>query len=95
MSEELRTQCFVSYTGMNLPLNLVNPLETTENRMTYYRAHYDATERMVLCEKVVYDEVELSHRYQYSPEGVLQTAEITDENGDIEVLQFDAQGKRV
>jgi len=95
MSDELRTQCFVSYTGMNLPLNLVNPLETTENRMTYYRAHYDAADRMVLCEKVVYDEVELSHRYQYSPEGVLQSAEITDENGDIEVLQFDAQGKRV
>jgi hypothetical protein len=80
---------------MSLPLNLVNPLETTENRMTYYRAHYDAADRMVLCEKVVYGEVELSHRYQYSPEGVLQTAEITDENGDIEVLQFDAQGKRV
>jgi hypothetical protein len=95
MSEELRIQCFVSYTGMHLPLNLVNPLETTENRMTYYRAHYDAADRMVLCEKVVYDEVELSHRYQYSPEGVLQSAEITDENGDVEVLQFDAQGKRI
>lgn len=95
MTEELRTQCFVSYTGMSLPLNLVNPLETTENRMTYYRAHYDAAERMVLCEKVVYGEVELSHRYQYRPDGVLQTAEITDENGEIEVLQFDAQGKRV
>lgn len=95
MSDELRTQCFVSYTGMSLPLNLVNPLETTENRMTYYRAHYDAADRMVLCEKVVYGEIELSHRYQYSPEGVLQTAEITDENGDVEVLQFDEQGKRI
>ena len=28
------------------------PLESSENRMTFFRAHYDEQGRMVLCEKV-------------------------------------------
>ncbi|EIJ43406.1 hypothetical protein BegalDRAFT_2563 [Beggiatoa alba B18LD] len=94
MSDVVRTACFVSYTGMNLPLNLVNPLEDTGNRLTYFRAHYDAQDRLILCEKMVYGEIESSHRYHYYPNGVLQTAEITDENGDVETIQFSAEGKR-
>ncbi len=95
MSEATRSQCFVSYTGLNLPLNLVNPLEDTTNRITYFRAHYDAQDKMVLCEKVVYGEVEFSHRYHYYDNGILQLAEITDENGDMETIEFDEAGKRL
>ncbi|ALG68821.1 DUF6156 family protein [Beggiatoa leptomitoformis] len=95
MNDAVKTEYFVSYTGMSLPLNLVNPVTTTENRMTFFRAHYDTQDRIILCEKVVYGEIEFAHRYHYYPDGVLQTAEITDENGDVETLQFDTQGKRI
>lgn len=88
MSDIVRTQCFVSYTGVNLPLNLVNPLESTENRMTFFRAHYDANDYMVLCEKVVYGEIEFTHQYEYDADGKLCRAEITDEEGETEVMTF-------
>lgn len=95
MTEAVTTRCFVSYSGIDLPLNLVNPLEDTENRITFFRAHYDAQERMVLCEKVVYGEIEFTHRYEYYPDGTLQRAEITDEDEEVQVLAFDEQGQRV
>lgn len=95
MSEVSRTACFVSYTGVSLPLKLVNPLESTENRMTFFRAHYDAEDKMVMCEKVVYGDIEFVHRYQYYSDGVLQLAEITDEDGDVETIEFDSTGQRV
>ncbi|MCV6639621.1 DUF6156 family protein [Candidatus Albibeggiatoa sp. nov. NOAA] len=95
MSEVSRTACFVSYSGVGLPLKLVNPLESTENRMTFFRAHYDAQAKMLMCEKVVYGDIEFTHRYQYYADGVLQQAEITDEDGEVEVLQFDTTGQRI
>jgi len=88
MSEIVRTACFVSYTGVNLPLKLVNPIDSTENRITFFRAHYDADDRMVLCEKVVYGEIELTHRYEYDAAGQLQRAEIIDEDGEVQVREF-------
>jgi len=95
MTEAVQTRCFVSYSGVDLPLNLVNPLETTENRMTFFRAHYDAQERMVLCEKVVYGEIEFTHRYEYYADGKLQRAEITDEDEEVQILEFDETGSRL
>lgn len=67
---------FVSYSGVRLPLKLVNPLETgeVENRNTYFRGYYDEAERMVACEKRVYGEVEFCHSYEYHPSGTLKSA---------------------
>lgn len=93
MSDTIRY--FTSYTGVGLPLNLVNQLESTDNRNTFFRAHYDAQDRMVLCEKIVYSEVELAHRYEYYPDGTLKSAEITDEDDEVQVLNFDSNGQRL
>lgn len=70
---------FLSYSGVKLPLKLVNELaeSDTENRNTYFRATYDERARMVLCQKLVYGEVEMEHRYSYYESGALEGAEIT------------------
>jgi hypothetical protein len=70
---------FLSYSGVKLPLKLVNELSEsdTENRNTYFRAAYNEQARMVLCQKVVYGELEMEHRYSYYDSGALEEAEIT------------------
>lgn len=85
---------FTSYSGVKLPLNLVNLLEDDQltNRNTYFRATFDANERMSLCEKVVYGEVEMSHRYEYHRNGALKSAEITDADEEVSLLHFDEYG---
>lgn len=67
---------FVTYSGIKLPLKLVNPLEPdeTENRNTFFCAYYDSDDRMVACEKKVYGEVELRHTYEYHTSGNLKSA---------------------
>jgi hypothetical protein len=91
------TDCrhYVTYSGVKLPLRLVNPLAETDiaNRNTYFRAWFDAQEHMVLVQKVVYGEVELQHRYEYHASGRLMLAEITEADGESRVLRFDAQGR--
>ncbi len=54
---------YVSYTGVKLPLKMVNPLEEKDlsNRNTFIIAYYDKDERMIGFEKMVYAAVELSH----------------------------------
>jgi len=43
---------YVTYSGIKLPLKLVNPLEPADiaNRNSSFRAWYDERERMVLCQ---------------------------------------------
>ncbi len=79
---------FLTYSGVRLPLNLVNPLEAAAlgNRNTYFRATQDAAGRLRTCEKLVYGEVELSHVYDYRADGTLEHARI--ELGD-EVTEVD------
>ncbi len=81
---------FVTYSSVKLPLKLVNPLsaEDRQNRNTFFRAYFDTEQRLQLCQKLVYGEVELEHRYRYYPSGVLQQAEITDVDGELTVLDF-------
>jgi hypothetical protein len=90
------TECrhYVTYSGVKLPLKLVNPLEEADiaNRNTYFRAYYDDQQRMVLCQKVVYGEVELQHRYAYHANGNLKQAEITEADDDPKVMHFDEEG---
>jgi len=86
---------FVTYSGVKLPLKLVNELDEADiaNRNTYFRAWFDELGRLVRCEKVVYGEVELQHRYDYHDDGRLKLAEITETDGESRVLHFDTQSQ--
>ena len=90
-------QCrhFTSYSGVGLPLKLVNELDdaSRDNRNTYFRGYYDDEGRLHLCEKVVYGEIELTHRYQYGENGLLSQAEIIDVDEEPKLLHFDEQGR--
>ena len=85
---------FLTYTGITLPLKLLTPLAESNiaNRNTYFRAYYDDQNRMVVCQKVVYGEMELEHRYAYYPSGTLKRAEIIEAEDDPKVMRFDEQG---
>ena len=93
----LECRYFVSYSGMHLPLKLVNELHGDEcnNRNTFFLGFFDAEQRLLRCEKKVYGEIELLHQYSYHSNGSLQLAEITDADGEITVLQFDNQGQPI
>jgi hypothetical protein len=98
MTHEQQTLCryFVSYSGVKLPLKLVNEIneEGLNNRNTYYRAFFDAQEKMLCCQKVVYGEVELQHDYQYDEHGVLRHAKIAEDD-EVRDLYFDELGAMV
>jgi intein-encoded DNA endonuclease-like protein len=87
---------FVSYSGAKLPLKLVNEITeaSLNNRNTYYRGYFDAEDKMLLCQKVVYGEVESEHQYQYDDSGVLAHAQITEDD-EMREIHFNAQGERV
>ena len=73
---------FVSYSGIKLPLKLVNEITETSlhNRNTYFCGHFDAEDKLVCCQKVVYGEVESEHVYSYYGNGALKQADITEED---------------
>ncbi len=87
MTDSVSYKYFLSYTGLKLPLNFVSPVDLAgvDNRNTYFRASYDARDRLVLCEKIVYGEVELRHQYEYTEDGVLIRAKITSDREENEV----------
>ncbi|HEY8096922.1 MAG TPA: DUF6156 family protein [Methylobacter sp.] len=87
---------FVSYSGIKLPLKLVNEIteDSLNNRNTYYRSCFDAQNRMLLCQKIVYGEVESEHRYQYYECGVLKHAQITEED-EVREIHFNELGEMV
>lgn len=80
---------FVTYSGVKLPLRLVDPLEESDlnHRNTFIRARFDDADRLVECEKMVYGEIHLSHRYAYGADGVLRRAEIVMDD-ETTVLEF-------
>jgi hypothetical protein len=85
---------FVSYTGVKLPFNLVNPVaaEALSNRNTFIRAYFNEVGLLTGFDKLVYGEVELSHRYRYDDNGVLRWAEIAMCDEEAVVLRFDETG---
>ena len=99
MTEETHQDCrfFVSYSGVKLPLKLVNPIVTDAlmNRNTFIRAHFDRAGVMTGFQKVVYGEVELAHRYEYHDNGRLRLAEITMLDEDAVILHFDEAGVQI
>jgi len=84
MKDENHETCsyFLSYSGIQLPLNLVSPLAPGEenNRNTYFRGYFDDQQRLLKCEKLVYGEVEMEHRYSYYLNGVIKQAQISAED---------------
>lgn len=88
---------FLSYSGVKLPLNLVSPLAAAEleNRNTYFRAVFDNSDRLLSCEKIVYGEVELTHVYEYSVDGVLSRARIAMGDDDATEVLFDEHGLQI
>jgi hypothetical protein len=83
---------FVSYSGIKLPLNLVTPIEPSalSNRNTFIQAYFDAQGLLLRFDKLVYGEVELSHRYEYSDDGNLVLAEIAMPEEEPVILRFGA-----
>lgn len=98
MNPEEPTECryFVSYSGIKLPLKLVNEITeaSLNNRNTYYCGYFGAQDRMLLCQKVVYGEVESEHQYQYDDNGVLKHAQITEDD-EVREIYFNALGEMV
>lgn len=94
MTENIDCRYFISYSGVKLPLKLVTQLTEAElqNRNTYFRGNFDSQDRLVSCQKLVYGEIELEHRYGYYDSGTLKQAEITDADGEVTLLQFDEAG---
>lgn len=90
MSDSPRQRYYLTYSGRGLPLNLVSAIEAEAlgNRNTYFRASYDAQDRITLCEKIVYGEVELRHSYRYREDGGLAGATI-EMGDDTTELEFD------
>ncbi|MGJ4946285.1 DUF6156 family protein [Bradyrhizobium sp. HKCCYLS1011] len=85
---------FVSYTGVKLPLRLVNAIEPDQlsNRNTFIRGFFDRAGALTGFEKVVYGEIELTHSYAYHPSGALRRAEIVMLDEDPVTLHFDESG---
>ncbi len=98
MHQEQQTdfRYFVSYSGIKLPLKLVNEIteDSLNNRNTYYRSRFDAQDRMLLCQKIVYGEVESEHQYQYYDNGVLKSAQITEDD-EVREIYFNESGEMV
>ncbi|HET7688639.1 MAG TPA: DUF6156 family protein [Candidatus Macondimonas sp.] len=85
---------FVSYTGVKLPLKLVNPIEADalSNRNTFIRAYFNEAGLLMGFDKMVYGEVELAHRYVYHDNGLLKQAEIAMLDEDTVTLCFGEAG---
>lgn len=94
--EETQQECryFISYSGVKLPLNLVNPVEeeALSNRNTFIRAYFDKSGTLTGFDKIVYGEVELSHRYEYHQNGAVKLARIMMLEEDPVELTFDESG---
>lgn len=85
---------FVTYTGVRLPFKLVNELEPAEvkNRNTFFTGYFDTKGQLSGFDKFAYGDIELKHRYTYHDNGRLSAAEITDIDGEVTMLLFDAEG---
>lgn len=87
---------FVTYSGVKLPLRLVNELAESDlaNRNTYFRAQFDDQDRMVAFDKMVYGDIQMAHRYEYGAAGLVARAEIIM-GDEVTVMEFDESGQVV
>lgn len=90
------TRHFVTYSGVRLPLNLSSELGAAEvhNRLTFFRAGYDAAGLLLKVEKLVYGEIESFHEYAYYPSGALQQARVISiAEESCTLMQYDESGR--
>ena len=94
MESAVNCRYFISYTGVQLPLQLVNELESDslQNRISYFKAYYDSLDRVNKIEKIVYGEIEFTHQYQYNQDSKLAQAVVCDSDELPRTLVFDSQG---
>lgn len=85
---------FLTYSGVRLPLSLVEelPADALRNRNTYFQAAYDEAGRLLWLEKLVYGEVELRHDYQYASDGALCRAIIQTPDETPQVMEMKPAG---
>lgn len=89
----MKTRYFTTYSGVSLPLNLVNELEDdVERRITYFIGYYGGDGELLKVDKMVYGEIEFTHDYTYDA-GRLTQAVIMEEDEDPRTLVFDEQGQ--
>lgn len=95
METGLSCRYFISYTGVKLPLQLVNELDADrlENRITYFKAYYDGQGRVKIIEKLVYGEIEFVHHYEYDQDDALQKAILLEGEELPRTMVFDKQGQ--
>ena len=88
---------FTSYTGVSLPLKLVNKLDVNnmDMRITYFKGSYDELDRLTAVEKIVYGEVEFIHRYEYDDGNSLIKATLISDDEAPRALIYDEQGQAV
>lgn len=89
---------YVAYTGVKLPFKFVNEIIDNDLhlRNTYYKAYFDDQDKLISCQKVVYNEIEFEHFYEYYANGVLKKAEIKEaDNDDVRFIKFDEKGLAV
>ena len=81
---------FLSYSGVKLPLTLVNELQPEEvaNRNTYFGIKVDEQGRTVLIHKLVYAEIELEHKYEYGADNKLMSAEIRNADNETQFINY-------
>ncbi len=88
----MSTRYFLSYSGVSLPLRLVEeiPESSLRNRNTWFLAEHDEAGRILRIEKRVYGETEMTHDYRYDAAGKLLEARIMiGEEEDAQTLRFD------
>jgi hypothetical protein len=97
--DEGQQECrfFLSYSGVKLPFNLVNSIEpdALSNRNTFIRAWFDRSGMLNGFDKLVYGEVELSHRYEYHGSGRLRRVEIVMLDEEPVAMTFDDSGSQL
>jgi hypothetical protein len=69
--------------------------EALSNRNTFIRAWFDRAGMLSGFDKLVYGEVELSHRYEYHANGRLRRAEIMMLDEEPVAMNFDETGSQL
>ncbi|WP_428036078.1 DUF6156 family protein [Amphritea sp.] len=81
---------YLSYSGIKLPLKLVGPIAPSEieNRNTFFASKVDDRGRVTEIAKVVYNEIELHHRYHYHDDDQSLTQAIITTDGETHTIQY-------
>lgn len=87
----VRERHFLSYRGVQLPLQLMQELDADgiRHRNTWYTAGYDAQDRLRWIEQRVYGEVALRHDYRWHADGRLAEAVIQQPDEDPVIRRWD------